>query len=63
MYDLDPFERELALFANRVDIIVGLQMGKKLSAEDAYKEIKYRFKTLKQSRKTLKGEKNKNEQC
>jgi hypothetical protein len=56
MYDLDPFEKEMAAFANRVDIIVALMMGKKLSSKDAYKEIKSIMKNLKASAKKLKGE-------
>jgi hypothetical protein len=56
MYDLDPFEKEMAAFANRVDIIVALMMGKKLSSKDAYKEIKSIMKNLKASAKKLKEE-------
>jgi hypothetical protein len=56
MYDLDPFEKEMAAFANRVDIIVALMMGKKLSSRDAYKEIKSIMKNLKASAKKLKEE-------
>jgi hypothetical protein len=56
MYDLDPFEKEMAAFANRVDIIVALMMSKKLSSRDAYKEIKSIMKNLKASAKKLKEE-------
>ncbi len=56
MYDLDPFEKEMAAFANRVDIIVALVMGKKLASRDAYKEIKSIMKNLKASAKKLKEE-------
>lgn len=51
MYDLNDFEKELLAFSNRVDIVVGLEMGKKLSSEDAFKEIKSLYKKLKTTRK------------
>jgi hypothetical protein len=60
MYNLTNFEKELNLFANRVDIIVGLEMGKKITAREAYKRIKASMKTLKESKKIAK-EQNKNE--
>jgi hypothetical protein len=50
-YDLTPFEIEMANFADRIEIIVGLEIGNKLSAEEAYKEIKLLMKDLKKSRK------------
>lgn len=56
MYDLTQFEKDLAQFANRIEIIVGLEIGGKLSADDAYKEIKSLMKDLKKSRKKHKGE-------
>jgi hypothetical protein len=49
--DLDTFERALAHFGTRVDIIIGLEMGGKLDAETAYKNIKAELKELKQIRK------------
>jgi hypothetical protein len=55
MYDLNAFEKELLAFSNRVDIIVGLEMGKKLSQDDAYREIKSLYKKLKTSRKIVKN--------
>jgi len=51
-YDLTPFEIEMANFADRIEIIVGLEIGNKLSAEEAYKEIKLLMKDLKKARKT-----------
>lgn len=51
MYDLTPFEKDLAAFADRVEIIVGLEIGDKLSEKEAYKEIKLLMKDLKKSRK------------
>lgn len=63
VYDLTPFERDLATFADRIEIIVGLEIGDKLSAEEAYKEIKLLMKDLKKSRKKSKGEEENEQQC
>lgn len=54
--DLDTFERALAHFGTRVDIIIGLEMGGKLDAETAYKNIKMELKELKKIRKQHKKE-------
>jgi hypothetical protein len=54
MYDLDDFEKALAHFGTRVDIIVALEMGGKLNADAAYKNIKMELKELKRVRKQLK---------
>ena len=51
MYDLDNFEKALAHFGTRVDIIVALEMGDKISSEEAYKEIKAELKELKKAKK------------
>ena len=51
MYDLDNFERALAHFGTRVDIIVALEMGDKIDADAAYKEIKAELKELKKAKK------------
>lgn len=51
MYDLDNFEKALAHFCTRIDIIVALEMGGKLDAETAYKEIKTELKKVKRARK------------
>ena len=51
MYELDDFEKALAHFGTRVDIIVALEMGGKLDADAAYKNIKYELKELKKVRK------------
>lgn len=57
MYDnLTEFEKQLAKFADRVDIIVGLEIGDKLTPEEAYQQIKGLMKDLKKSRKAEKGE-------
>jgi len=57
MYDLDDFEKALAHFGTRVDIIVALEMGGKLDADSAYKNIKTELKELKRIRKQLKKDK------
>jgi hypothetical protein len=51
MYELDSFERALAHFGTRVDIIVALEMGGKLDSDSAYKNIKAELKELKRIRK------------
>jgi hypothetical protein len=51
MYELDTFEQALAHFGTRVEIIIALEMGGKLDAETAYKNIKYELKELKRIRK------------
>ncbi len=57
MYDLDDFEKALAHFGTRVDIIVALELGGKIDAESAYKNIKMELKELKQIRKSIKKDK------
>lgn len=49
--DLTNFEKQLAKFADRVDIIVGLEIGDKLTPEEAYQQIKGLMKDLKKLRK------------
>ena len=57
MYELDDFEKALAHFGTRVDIIVALEMGGKLDADTAYKNIKMELKELKRIRKSIKKDK------
>ena len=38
--DLDCFEKALAHFGTRTDIIIALEMGDKIDSETAYKRIK-----------------------
>ena len=55
MYELDDeFERALAHFGSRVDIIIALEMGGKIDADTAYKNIKMELKQLKKTRKSHK---------
>lgn len=49
--DLSVFERALARFGDKVDLIVGLELGDKISPEDAYQQIKVLYKELKSLRK------------
>ena len=51
MYDFDLFEKALAHFGTRVDIIIALEMGGKIDANSAYKEIKAELKELKRAKK------------
>lgn len=57
MYDLDSFETALAHFGTRVDIIIAMEMGGKLDADAAYKNIKTELKELKRIRKSIKKDK------
>ena len=57
MYELDSFERALAHFGTRVEIIIALEMGGKIDADTAYKNIKMELKDLKKLRKTSKKDK------
>ena len=55
MYEeLDSFERALQHFGTRVEVITALEMGDKISAEDAFKQIKEELKELKKVRKQFK---------
>jgi hypothetical protein len=59
MYEnLSEFERALARFGDKVALIVGLEIGGKMSPENAYKEIKSLYKELKQFHKTQTENKN-----
>lgn len=49
--DLTEFERALARFGDKVALIAGLEISDKMSAEDAYDEIKLLYKELKSLRK------------
>jgi len=55
MYEeLDSFERALQHFGTRVEVITCMEMGGKLSSEDAYQLIKDEIKELKKVRKEWK---------
>ena len=42
-YDLTEFEKGLGNFSDRVEIIVALEIGDKITADEAYKMIKEEF--------------------
>ena len=55
MYDnLDGFEKALSYFGNRVEIICAMELGGRITAEDAYQQIKDELKDLKKIRKKVK---------
>ena len=57
MYEeLDSFERALQHFGTRVEVIAAMEMGGRISAEDAYQMIKTEVKELKKVRKSWKKE-------
>ncbi len=55
--DLNCFEEALKHFGTRVELTIALEMGRKMSPEDAYKTIKNELKEVKKCRKKF----NKNE--
>lgn len=54
--DLDTFEKALSYFGTRVDVICAMEMGGKIDAETAYKNIKAELKALKRTRKKYQKE-------
>ena len=54
--NLTEFERALARFGDKVQLIVGLEVSDKMSPEVAYQEIKSMMKELKKLRKKEKDE-------
>jgi hypothetical protein len=54
--DLDTFEKALSHFGTRVDVICAMEMGGRIDAETAYKNIKVELKELKQVRKLYRKE-------
>ena len=54
--ELDTLEKALAYFGNRVDVICALEIGGKIDADTAYKNIKLELKELKKVRKKYKKE-------
>jgi hypothetical protein len=60
MYEeLNCFEEALKLFGNRVDVIIAMEMARKLTPEEAYQRIKDELKDVKKCRKKF----NKREGC
>ncbi len=57
MYEeLDTFERALQHFGTRVEVVAAMEMGGRISAEEAYQQIKEELKELKRVRKSWKKE-------
>jgi len=52
--ELNCFEEALKHFGTRVEMVIAMEMGRKISPEDAYKMIKEELKELKQIRKSWK---------
>ena len=59
MYEeLNCFEEALKHFGTRVDVIVAMEMSRRITPEESYQEIKAELKELKKCRKQFKeGEK------
>jgi len=49
--NLTDFEKALARFGDRVELIIGLEVGGKLDADEAYQQIKEMLKQLKKLRR------------
>lgn len=57
MYDdLDGFEKALSFFGNRVEVICAMELGGRITAEEAYQLIKEELKGLKKVRKKVKND-------
>ena len=55
MYEeLNCFEEALKHFGTRVEMVIAMEMGRKISPEDGYKMIKEELKELKKVRKQFK---------
>lgn len=59
MYELNEFEKKLASFGDKVEIIVALEVGDKITSDEAYQRIKNLYKELKKSRKRFAKSKDK----
>ena len=54
--DLNCFEEALKHFGTRVDVIIALEMSKKISPEESYQRIKDELEEVKKCRKLYKKE-------
>ena len=54
--ELDSFERALQHFGTRVEVVAAMEMGGRISAEQAYQQIKEELKSLRKVRKLWKKE-------
>jgi hypothetical protein len=50
-YNLSDSEKQLARFGDRVSIIIGLELGGKLSEQEAFEQIKSLYKEIKSNYK------------
>ena len=53
--NLSNFEKKMGAFSDKIGVIVGLELGEKLSPEEAYQMIKEEYKELKTLRKIEKN--------
>jgi hypothetical protein len=49
--NLSIFEKKMAQFADKIGVIVGLELNNKITPEDAYQQIREMYKELKRLRK------------
>ena len=60
MYEeLNCFEEALKHFGTRVDVIIAMEMSRRITPEESYQQIKAELKNLKKCRKQF----NKNDGC
>tara|TARA_B100000900_G_C20318313_1_gene609083 strand:- start:343 stop:525 length:183 start_codon:yes stop_codon:yes gene_type:complete len=52
--ELNCFEEALKHFGTRVEFVIAMEMGRKISPEDSYQMIKNELKELKKCRKQFK---------
>jgi len=53
-YDnLSPFQYAMASFSHEISIVAALEVGGKISEEEAYKRIRALYKKLKKTRKEI----------
>ena len=56
MYEeLNCFEEVLKHFGTRIDVIIAMEVGRKITPEDAYQRIKDELKEVKKCRKQFKN--------
>lgn len=53
--DHEAFQRALAFFATDVGLAVSLEQGNRISAEEAYRRIRRRWKALREMHRELQG--------
>lgn len=56
--ELNCFEEALKHFGTRIDVIIAMEMARKLSPEEAYQRIKDELKEVKKCRKKFNRETN-----